>query len=165
MKRVFFLVAFAIGFLILGSAGAPYFGNSDDQVMESGLPVYPGATPAPELREGDRGLRTVRLENTTVHELTAAKYVSGDAPEKVLIYYRGQLKSYGTVTQCGEGTNTEVSIQLGSRTLSNPEECDPADVGMHQVELKAGSPRDQRIVAVGSRDGGSEFTLVHVRAR
>jgi hypothetical protein len=83
----------------------------------------------------------------------------------VLSYYKNQLKSYGTVIECGAGTNTEVSVRLSNRTLSNPSACEPEDVGRAQVELKAGDGVEQHIVAVGPHGRGSEFTLVHVRAR
>jgi hypothetical protein len=133
--------------------------------VDVGLSLYPGATPKPELREGDKELRTVSLENVSVGELMAGKYLSNDPPEKVLGYYRDQLKSYGTVIECGGGTDTRVSVRLGRHALENPEACSPDEFGEHLVELKAGDARDQHIVAVGPHDGGSEFTLVHVRAR
>jgi hypothetical protein len=142
--------------------------------IESGLSVYPGAEPKPESRQHGKdlqcascalGLRTVKLENASVRELTAAKYISSDPPEKVLSYYKNQLKSYGTAIECGAGTNTEVSVRLSNRTLSNPSACEPEDVGRAQVELKAGDGVEQHIVAVGPHGRGSEFTLVHVRAR
>ncbi len=165
MMRALYAVTMTMALLISSSAMAWFSEVSRQGVsaVDAGLSIYPGATPKPELREGDRGLRTVILENVSVRELTAGKYVSSDPPEKVLNYYRDQLKSYGTVVECGGGTNMSVSIRLSSHALSNPQACSPDDVGEHQVELKAGDARDQHIVAVGPHDGGSEFALVHVR--
>jgi hypothetical protein len=128
-----------------------------------GLPLYPGATPKPELRGGEAGMRTVSIENASVRELSAGGYISNDPPEKVLNYYRDRLKFYGAVIECGGGRNTEVSIRLSTRALANPEACDPDDVGARQTELKAPDARGQHLVAVGVREGGSEFTLVYVR--
>lgn len=143
----------------------------DASQIETGLSVYPRAQPKPEY---DRdlhctscalGMRTVSLENVSVRELTAAKYISSDPPEKVLRYYKDQLKSYGAVIECGGGSNAEVSVRLSNRALSNPSVCEPKDVGRAQVELKAGDALEQHIVAVGPHGRGSEFTLVHVRTR
>lgn len=144
----------------------------DASQVESGLSVYPGAQPKPDSRQDGKdlgcascalGIRTVSLDNVSVRELTAAKYLSSDPPDKVLTYYRDQLKSYGTVTECGEGANTEVSVRLSNRALSNPSACEPKDVGQSEIELKAGDAFEQHIVAVGPHGHGSEFTLVHVR--
>jgi hypothetical protein len=142
--------------------------------IESGLSVYPGAEPKPESRQHGKdlecascalGLRTVSIENASVRELTAAKYISSDPPEKVLSYYKNQLKSYGTVIECSGGANTEVSVRLSKRALSEPSACEPEDIGRAQVELKAGDALEQHIVAVAPNSRGSEFTLVHVRTR
>lgn len=167
MKRVFSLVMITIGLLMFQPAGVPHFATPahNGPVTEAGLPVYPGATPKPEPRQGDGELRTVSVENASVHELSAAKYLSSDPPAKVLSYYRSQLRGYGTVIECGGGENTSVSVHLSARSLSSPETCDPEEIGIHQVELKTGDAREQRIVAVGLYDGGSEFTLVYVRKR
>jgi hypothetical protein len=110
-------------------------------------------------------MRTISLENVSVRELTAAKYFSSDPPDKVLTYYRDQLKSYGAVIECAGGANNEVSVRLSNRTLSNPSVCEPKDVGRSEIELKTGDALEQHIVTVGARGQGSEFTLVHVRTR
>ena len=146
----------------------------DASPVDAGLSVYPGAQSEQESRQSGKdlscascalGLRTVSLDNVSVRELTAAKYLSSDPPEKVLSYYKNQLKLYGTVVECGGGANTEVSVRLSNRSLSNPSACEPEDVGRAQVELKAGDALEQHIVAVGPHGRGSEFTLVHVRTR
>ena len=45
--------------------------------------------------------------------------------------------------------------------MSNELSCGP-DTG-NTIELKAGTPRNQRIVAIKPADQGSEFTLVYVQ--
>jgi hypothetical protein len=167
MKRALPLAVTAIAVLTLTSARGLHFGSPAPgrTSTEAGLVIYPGATPKPEPRQGDAELHTVALENVSVAELRAAQYVSSDPPEKVLSFYRAQLRSYGAVVECDGGSSATVSIRLDRRALSNAGECNAEDVGLHQTELKAGDARDQHIVAVGPRDGGSEFTLVHVRTR
>src|SRR5580658_6344756 len=69
-------------------------------VADTGLSVYPGARLKPEDSGHDKsanvsisgfgyGLRVVALE-----------YESDEAPEKVLAFYRDQLKKYGSVLEC-----------------------------------------------------------------
>ncbi|HEV2378791.1 MAG TPA: M56 family metallopeptidase [Terriglobia bacterium] len=125
------------------------------------LPLYPGATRA---REKDEGLGTVRLKNSTVRDLAAARYVSDDPPEKVLSYYRGEMDAYGPVIQCGNGNNDSVYVELDDEGLSNPTRCRPAEIGGGETELKVADGRAERIVAVKPRGSGSEFALVTVRA-
>lgn len=134
---------------------------SDVQPANLRLPRYPGSTPAPE---NEVGLRTVRLQNCSVADLTAARYVTNDSPQKVLSYYSEKMKPYGPVIQCNGGENREVYVELDGEALSNPRPCRPGEVGAGATELKVADDGTQEIMAVKARGGGSEFALVHVRA-
>lgn len=128
-----------------------------------GLPIYPAARMAPERSAFDRGRGTVSVENASVSQLEAARYVSNDPPEKVLDYYRSRMRSYGEVIQCNGGRNTKVDVKLDDQALSNPASCDAHNFGENATELKVGDETDQNIVAVRQRGRGTEFSLVHVR--
>jgi hypothetical protein len=128
------------------------------------LPVYPGATVAPENKLGT-GRATVVVRNAGVNEISAARYVSQDAPEKVLNYYKNRLKPLGPVVQCTGGDNDKVDVRLDDKAFSNPQACDSDDLGTEETELKAGGAAHQHIVAVRPDGTGSEISLVHVCRR
>ena len=122
------------------------------------LPVYPGATRAPE----KEGVGTVRLRNSTVRDLYAVRYISSDPPQKVLNYYRDELEAYGPIVQCGEGRNNAVYVDLDDDALANPTQCRSSEIGVGETELKV-ADGVERIVAVKAHGSGSEFALVTVR--
>jgi hypothetical protein len=136
-----------------------------DKSASDSLPIYPEARVAPE--HGGRGQSrgTVSVENASVSQLEAARYVSNDPPEKVLNYYRNRMRNYGEVVQCNGGRNARVDIKLDDQALSNPSSCDANNFGENATELKVGDEVNQHIVAVRPRGKGAEFSLVHVRRR
>src|SRR6202044_4174348 len=80
---------------IQSSAGDLHVGNDAD-ARKAGLPLYPGA----RLRRDQENSGAANLSLFTQAfgvKLVVAKYDSGDAPEKVIEYYRERLKKYGKV--------------------------------------------------------------------
>jgi hypothetical protein len=151
-------------FLSLGIAPAQRLEDPrQDRAGSKGLPVYPEARVAPERSVFDRGRGTVSVENASVSQLEAARYVSNDPPEKILDYYRNRMRSLGEVIQCNGGKNTRVDVKLDDQALSNPAGCDANNFGENATELKVGDEANQHIVAVRARGHGAEFSLVHVR--
>ena len=67
---------------------------------ETGLPVYPGATVARRgdgrFRRGERAIGTPWFGLRVI----AAEYQSGEKPERILDFYRGQMRAFGDVTEC-----------------------------------------------------------------
>ena len=123
------------------------------------MPVYPGATRAPEK---DEGVGTVRLKNSTVRDLSAARYVTSDPPEKVLRYYRDEMEAHGPVIQCSEGKNDAVYVELDDEGLSHPARCRSTEIGVGETELKVAEEGAERIMVVKPRGSGSEFAIVTV---
>lgn len=136
--------------------------NTGANIADTGLTAYPGAREVVKGDKSDNESASVSLEgpNGEGMHIVALKFDSDDAPNKVLDYYRGQLKKYGTVTECkgdldynGGGPNNEHRIQ-----------CRLNDSG--EIALAAGSSEDEKhIVNVKPRDKGSRFDVVYIRIR
>ena len=73
--------------------------RTDVKNLDTGLPVYPGAQP---LREhGDHESANVNVASRWFGvKVIAAKYESDDAQDRILEFYRREMKTYGTVTEC-----------------------------------------------------------------
>lgn len=139
--------------------------NTNADVRDTGLPVYPGARPKPG-DEHNRNSANVNL-NTSMFGLkvVAMTYLSDDSPDKILSYYGGEMKKYGDVITCKGGDVGNVKIKSKSGEDSDALTCDKDDHGSDTVELKVGAKSKQRVVAVKPSGKGSEFSLVYVQTR
>lgn len=72
-----------------------------------GLPVYPGAKALPEKdTDGDNNsAHILALAGDVGLKVAAVSYQSGDAPDKILAFYRTALAQYGKVTECAGDMN------------------------------------------------------------
>jgi hypothetical protein len=124
---------------------------------DTGLPVYPGAQPSRDRGEHESANVNVASPWFGVR-VVAAKYESDDAQDKILDFYRREMKTYGPVTEC----RGEVDFKggAGSRRVVCKEKPS-AD----EVQLVTGTEDRQRVVAVKSRGNHSEFSLVYVNTR
>jgi len=120
---------------------------------DTGLAVYPGARPL----EGEKEPRNanVQVGNSIFGvKVVAAKYQSSDAQERIVDFYRNEMKTYGDVLEC----RGNVNYRGGRPTCrEKPFEDD--------LQLVAGPEENQRIVAVKTRGDHTEFGLVHVQTR
>ena len=124
-----------------------------------GVAVYPGAT----LKAKDNGEDKSANVNISSFgyglKVVALEYQSNDAPEKVVAFYKDQLKKYGDVLVCH---TTGINVNAGYKKHdSNTLACE-GDSG-HDVELKVGTQENQHIVAIEPSGSGSNFSLVYVR--
>jgi len=155
---------------IQSSVGDLHIGDDAD-AKKVGVPLYPGA----KLKTGDENRNQANLSLLTEAfgmKLIVANYVSGDAPQKVIDYYRDKLKKYGKVLECHtdkHGGDVEVhdddkDSDKGS-SKSKDLKCDENSGSV--TELKVGTEDNQRIVAVepGDASKGSTFALVYVHTR
>jgi hypothetical protein len=126
-----------------------------------GIAVYPGAT----LKEQDNGENKSANVNLSSFgfglKVVALEYESKDSPEKVVAYYKGQLKKYGDVLVC-HTTGMNVNTGIKKHDESSHELTCGGDSG-HNIELKVGTKENQHIVAVEPSGSGSNFSLVYVR--
>ena len=122
-----------------------------------GLPLYPGAQ-----------LRTDKDESSANVEMSipgfemkviAAKYVTDDDQDKVLDFYRKELKSMDSkMTECrGE-------IDMDKERSGGEVRCKERP-GSDTVSLVIGSPQRHRIAAIKQRFGHTEIDLVYLRFR
>jgi hypothetical protein len=131
------------------------------EAKDVGLKLYPGATPR-EPSGDDKHSANVQLGNDRFGlKVLAAEYDSKDAPEKVLDFYRKELKSYGAITEC-KGTQGNTSLESLDVDDDQDLKCDEAKKG-DGVELKAGTSDRQRIVSVHPNGTGSRFALVYIQ--
>jgi hypothetical protein len=141
---------------------------------DTGLPLYPGATLKPS-EKGDEGKGQAQVSlDMFGMKIAVVSYLSNDAPDKVVAWYRNELKPMGTFVECASsgdignvGAHYDTKDSDSEDKLNKPVSCEHADTGGSRkvTQLKMGTEGNQRIVAVGDRkDGkpGSEFALVRV---
>ena len=140
--------------------------RNEDNGEATGLPVYPGARVVHE-KDNDHGGNVVIDTPVFALKVVAVKYESDDAPEKVLDFYRNQLRQYGKkVLEC-HGNREPDDVTVGEVHGKGGElKCDKDDDSKGKTtELKVGTEDNQHVVAVEPSGKGSKFALVWVRVR
>ena len=141
--------------------------SKDADVRDVGLAVYPGARKKQKDLSGDEKSANVNISGPGFGvKVVAVEYLSDDSPDKLVAYYRDQLKKYGSVLECHtskHGGDVEVNkMSHQDRKESRKLTCDNDDSGK-TVELKVGTEDNQHIVAVEPQGKGSSFALVYVQ--
>lgn len=136
--------------------------NKDVNPEDVGIVVYPGARLKQRETSGDDKSANVNISGFGYGlRVVALQYESNDSPEKVVSYYKEQLKKFGNVLVCHTNhMNINADIkdhEHGSHELT----CEGA-AGVN-VELKVGTKENQHIVAIEPQGSGSTFSLVYVR--
>jgi hypothetical protein len=127
-----------------------------------GIVVYPGARLKQEDSNGSDKSANVNISGFGFGlTVVALEYQSEDSPDKLVAYYKDQLKKYGTVLEC-HTSHFNLNTGHGSDHHSDELTCE-GDRG-NNVELKVGTKENQHIVAVEPDGKGSSFSLVYVRA-
>lgn len=134
--------------------------NTEVDVKDTGLPMYPGAERVPGT-EHDKDAANVNVSVGGYGvKVVAIKFRSDDPPSKVLDFYRPKMKALGgKFLECQQ----EGFVTYGHVDDDNEITCDKGKHEGTNVELKAGTPDRQRIVAVKPHGSGSEFALVYVQ--
>lgn len=138
--------------------------SKDADAREIGVPVYPGARLKEKEGDGEEKSANVNISSGLFGlKVVAIEYQSDDAPEKVIAYYKDQLKKYGNVLECHtEWRGKSVTMHHDSGH-SKELKCE-GDGSGKAVELKVGTEDNQHVVAVKPEDKGCSFALVFVRA-
>ena len=139
--------------------------SNDANVHDTGLPVYPGARPKKKDSSGDEKSANVNISGPGFAlKVVALEYESDDAPDKLISYYKEQLKKFGQVLECRTdkhgGEVSDVGDNKGKE--DDPVTCESGNHGSN-IELKVGKRNDQHIVAVEPDGKGSKLALVYVR--
>jgi hypothetical protein len=139
--------------------GVHVSGQAD--VADVGLSVYPGARPKEKDSNDSDKSANVNISGFGYGlKVVAVEYESDDASDKVLTFYRNQLKKYGDVLEC-HTSRGNWNVNMGKNS-SNELTCEGS--GGNDIELKVGKKDDQHIVAVQREGKGTSFSLVYVRA-
>jgi len=133
---------------------------------DTGLAVYPGARLKPEASGHDEKSANVNISGFGFGlRVVALEYESDDSPERVVAFYKDQLKKYGYVLECRSSGHYNVKMRhSGNSGESHALTCDGDGGSGKNVELKVGIDENQHIVAVEPEGEGSSFSLVYVRA-
>jgi hypothetical protein len=127
--------------------------NAQVDPKDIGLDVYPGATRATD--EDSQHAANVSIESSLFGaKVVAIKYRSSDPPDKVLNFYRKQLKAYGEVTEC----HGSVTFVRGNMLCENKGQSE-------ETNLVAGPEDRRRVVSVKPEGKGSRLALIYVQTR
>jgi hypothetical protein len=136
--------------------------SKDANAGDVGLAVYPGA----RLKQKDGG--DDKNANVDISgfgfglKVVALEYESDDAPDKLVAFYRDQLKKYGnSILEC-HTAHLDVNANVKDSDRNSHELTCEGSSGSN-VELKVGTKENQHIVAVEPEGKGSSFSLVYVR--
>jgi hypothetical protein len=137
--------------------------NESANLAGLGITVYPGAVPEKDSGD-DTGSADINMNFGSFHlGVRAASYKTPDDQDRVLDFYRKDLARYGDVIECrgdnpvGEPSHTSQGLTCSDNGHNGH------NVNVHpgsKLELRAGSPDHQHIVAVDPKDGGTKIGLV-----
>ncbi len=139
--------------------------DKDADIRDVGLSVYPGARRKEKSDDDNENNAHVNISSSLFGlKVVAIEYLSDDPPEKLVTYYKDELKKYGSVLEC-HTTNSNQSATM------NPNDSDDSklkcenDQNGKTIELKVGTEQNQHIVSIkpGDDGKGSDFGLVYVR--
>src|SRR3954462_8398857 len=140
--------------------------RNEDNGAATGLAIYPGARLLKEKKD-DHGGNVVIDTPVFGLKVVAVKYETDDSPEKVLDFYRTELKKYGhKVLECRPNHQPDDVVvgDVHKDKRDNELACDKDDKGSGPVtELKVGTEDNQRVVGVEQKGKSTRFALVYVR--
>ena len=123
-------------------------------IPDTGLAIYPGATPLREHRKAEVAAVTLGSSFGGV-KVAAANFATDASPDAVLGYYRNAMQAHGTVTECRG--DIDFKGRRGTVCRSN--------AFSKTTQLAVGTENMHRLVSVKKRGSGSEFSLVYVQTR
>lgn len=143
--------------------------TKEADVRDTGLAVYPAARRKEKGDDGNESSAHVNISSSLFGiKVVAVEYLSDDPPQKLVAYYKDQLKKYGSVLEC-HSNNVHTGANMdGVDTSGDPKKlkCE-GDQNGKTVELKVGTEQNQHIVSIKPVDGGkgSDFGLVYIQMR
>jgi hypothetical protein len=131
--------------------------RTEVDARDTGLPVYPGSRPVRD-DDDEPGSANVSIGTSFFGlKVIAAKFESDDGPEKVLDFYRKEMKGLGEVTEC-QG-NVDFEGEKGAKKAV----CKSGNKS--ETTLVVGDEERHRITVVKPRGSGAEFALVYISLR
>jgi len=136
--------------------------DTSPAATDNGIPVYPGATPEPADKDGDKHRANVNIGGLGFGlKVIAAGYLTPDSPEKVKSFYEDKLKEFGDVLVC-KGHSSDNDISAGHDS-GDGEKLNCKDAHGSGWELKVGTQHNQHIVAIEPNGSGTRFGTVLVQ--
>jgi hypothetical protein len=131
--------------------------DGDGKGNAVGLAIYPGSI---QIREDhNSGSADISMNFGDFHlGVQAADYKTKDDSEKVISFYRKDMARYGVVIECrdnhvvGKPERTQDGLGCDEQKGSNSTNG--------ELQLLAGSPAHQHIVAIADKDGSTRIGLV-----
>lgn len=160
MSLLRFTASVAMALLIISAASA----HERDISRSLGVKLFPGASERPERTHYSPSKGAVSLEDVVASNVSADVFISSESPERVLSFYRDELKKLGAITECRGGANARVHVRVNADSVNDPSACHIFDFGLGDTELKAVKNGRQFIVAIGATANGSEFAIVKVES-
>jgi len=143
--------------------GGLHVRSGDTNAADVGLPVYPGATIAPD-KDGDKSADVHMGFGQWQLRVKVVNYQTPDPQDRVLDFYQKALGRYGDVIRCqgDKPVGTPITTREG---LSCKEGTGKANVNFDQgTQLKAGSRHHQHILGLEKKDGsGTRFALIELQ--
>lgn len=141
--------------------------SKDADVRDTGLPVYPGARVKQKEEDGEEKSANVNISSGLFGlKVVAVEFESGDSPEKLIAYYKDQLKKFGNVLECHTDSHgADMNIHAGKDGDEDSKELTCDQKSGKNIELKVGSRSSQHIVSIEPQSKGANFALVYVQTR
>jgi hypothetical protein len=141
--------------------------TKEADVRDIGLPVYPGARRKEPINDDHTNSAHINISTSLFGiKVAAIEYLSDDPPEKLVAYYKDQLKKYGFVLECHTNESHPGTNMNGTDTSGDSKKlkCEDDQNGK-TVELKVGTEQNQHIVSIKPADDGkgSDFGLVYIQ--
>jgi hypothetical protein len=143
--------------------------TKEADVRDIGLPVYPGARRKENSDDDHDNSAHVNISSSLFGlKVVAIEYLSDDPPEKVIAYYKDQLKKYGSVLECHTADSHPGATMNADDNSGDSKKlkCE-GDQNGKTVELKVGTEKNQHIASIkpGDDGKGSDFGLVYIQMR
>jgi len=132
---------------------------NDTGAQDAGLALYPGARAKQENNDKHRANMSFGFGDFGV-KVVAATYETDDPPQKVIDFYRNDLKKFGKVIECPKGLNENHDNKGGELRCDDKGSEEPG-----KLDLAVGVPEHQHIVAVKPNGKGTEFSTVFVHVK
>lgn len=142
--------------------------HNNGAAVDTGLPVYPGATLDPGKKGSDKSVDLHMGFGPWQVKVQVASYLTKDPDSKVQDFYKKALAQYGKVLTChgnqpvGTPTQTADGLTCQDHDAHSHSSISTATSGA-DVELKAGSPQQQHVVAFEHKgEPGTHFALIRL---
>ena len=136
--------------------GAGIVVSGEATASDVGLPIYPGAKPYKKTESDSEAGRASAWFGGFGLKIAGMQMQSSDSAQKVAEFYRKALGKYGKVLDCTD--NATRQDDSGNALACGDDKPDPGG-----MLFKAGTKKDQHLVAIDPHGSGSTFSLVYLR--